>query len=127
MRLLACLSIIAMTMSVSPVLAQDEAEPSSQQDRCQAHPDAKDNRGGTEPDNDDERNSTADVLEDCGGVLRPPPTGDREMTEPPPETGKTPVIRPEDLPGQQTPHEVALPAAWNQNGVGALALQSSTQ
>ena len=40
-------------------------------------------------------------LDRCNGVLKPPPTADHEIEEQPPEIGKTPVIRPGDLPEQQ--------------------------
>jgi hypothetical protein len=35
-------------------------------------------------------------------VLKPPPTGDREMAQPPPSTGEMPIIKPGDLPPQQS-------------------------
>lgn len=43
--------------------------------------------------------STAD-LGSCGGVLQPPPSGDQGMTQPPPDQGKTPVIKPGEVPVQ---------------------------
>ncbi|MDX3924337.1 MAG: hypothetical protein QHC90_00845 [Shinella sp.] len=36
-------------------------------------------------------------LDDCNGVLKPPPTGDPEMVEPGPDTGETPVIKPGEV------------------------------
>ncbi|WVT75544.1 hypothetical protein QM996_25090 (plasmid) [Sinorhizobium chiapasense] len=37
-------------------------------------------------------------LERCAGVLLPPKTGDRELVEPAPSTGKTRIIKPHELP-----------------------------
>jgi len=37
-------------------------------------------------------------LERCAGVLLPPKTGDRELVEPAPPTGKTRIIKPHELP-----------------------------
>ena len=42
-------------------------------------------------------------LQDCNGVLKPPPTGDREIEETPPDIGTTPVIPPGAVP-QQPPN-----------------------
>jgi hypothetical protein len=44
--------------------------------------------------------SLTETLDDCNGVLKPPVVGDGEMTEPPPDAGKTPVIRPNEPPPQ---------------------------
>ena len=33
-------------------------------------------------------------------ILKPSPTGDREMVTPPPAEGKTPIIRPGEIPQQ---------------------------
>ncbi|QFT66970.1 hypothetical protein FIU93_09305 [Labrenzia sp. THAF35] len=40
-------------------------------------------------------------LSDCDGVLTPAPVGDRELVEPAPDVGETPVITPEEIPDQQ--------------------------
>lgn len=42
----------------------------------------------------------SDRLGACDGVLEPPPAGDAEIIQPPPDTGETPVIPPERLPDQ---------------------------
>ena len=47
--------------------------------------------------------SLSETLDECGDVLPPPPTGDSEIAEPPPNVGETPVIRPQDIPEQQNP------------------------
>lgn len=43
-------------------------------------------------------------LSDCGGVLKPPATGDQGMTAQAPDEGKTPVIKPGDVPAQPPAH-----------------------
>ncbi|MES0032872.1 MULTISPECIES: hypothetical protein [unclassified Mesorhizobium] len=45
-------------------------------------------------------NNLSDTLEPCGGVLKPPPTGDQGMAAPPPDEGRTPVIKPGEVPPQ---------------------------
>ena len=40
------------------------------------------------------------TLNNCNGVLQPPPTGDPAMTQPAPDTGETPVVPPSDVPAQ---------------------------
>lgn len=43
-----------------------------------------------------------DKLSSCGGVLKPPAIGDN-MARPAPKTGNSRIIKPKDLPGQQSP------------------------
>ncbi|WP_145719642.1 hypothetical protein [Mesorhizobium tianshanense] len=45
-------------------------------------------------------NSLTDTLDPCNGVLLPPPTGDQGMTALPSDEGKTPVIKPGEVPAQ---------------------------
>lgn len=47
--------------------------------------------------------SLTETLEPCDGVLVPPRVGDYGMTAPPPAEGRTPVIRPGDIPDQPPP------------------------
>ncbi len=46
-----------------------------------------------------EANNLGDQLGKCRGVLKPPATGD-SMATPPPAKGKTPIIRPGEVPQQ---------------------------
>ncbi|TCN21282.1 hypothetical protein [Sinorhizobium americanum] len=79
--------LATLTLFAAPALAQDaEAD----NERCRANPDADTNQG-----------RLARKLDDCDGILKPPKVGDTEMVEPAPDTGTTPLIRPEDLPRQQ--------------------------
>jgi hypothetical protein len=94
MRLRFAFSLCACLAIISPVLAQTDT-PSPDQN-CQANP-APDGTGGQNGG----QQPLSDKLGDCKGVLKPPPTGDREMATPPPTNeGKTPVIRPGDVPEQ---------------------------
>lgn len=81
-RLLAIMTLIAI-----PALAQG-AETGNE--RCRVKPGVEDNQG-----------ALARKLDDCDGILKPPKVGDTEIVEPAPDTGRTRVIRPGDLPRQQ--------------------------
>lgn len=54
---------------------------------------------GGRVEGEDEK-TLSDRLGACDGVLEPPPAGDAEIIQPPPDTGETPVIPPERLPDQ---------------------------
>lgn len=86
----------ALLALAGPAAAQDSGE-GSPPAPCQAQP----QDGGQQPPpaDDGNGNSTAD-LGSCGGVLQPPPSGDQGMTQPPPDQGKTPVIKPGEVPVQ---------------------------
>lgn len=91
------ISLLALTV---PAAAQNAEPPKPAP--CQAEPQAntqqdQDKKKPTENGGDE---STAQKLAPCGGVLKPPPTGDSEMTAPAPDEGKTPVIKPGDVPPQ---------------------------
>lgn len=104
MRLRAALSLPALLLLAAPAFGQtgEEQAPESR-DRCRPSPDEQESAG---PDVDmKDREPLSDMLEDCGAVLPPPPTGDSEIAEPPPDVGETPVIRPQDIPEQQNPNE----------------------
>ncbi|MER9795538.1 hypothetical protein NKJ36_00050 [Mesorhizobium sp. M0142] len=68
----------------------------SQFDRCKVEPPDKNSQQQQQPAG----NNLSDMLEPCGGVLNPPPTGDQGMAAPPPDEGRTPVIKPGDVPPQ---------------------------
>lgn len=86
----------ALLALAGPAAAQDSDE-GAPPAPCQAQP----QDGGQQPPpaDDGNGNSTAD-LGSCGGVLQPPPSGDQGMTQPPPDQGKTPVIKPGEVPVQ---------------------------
>jgi len=86
----------ALLALAGPAAAQDSGSdaPSTP---CQAQPQGK---GQQPPPADDGSGNSAGNLGSCDGVLRPPPSGDQGMTQPPPDQGKTPVIKPGEVPAQ---------------------------
>lgn len=93
----------AVLLAISEAsLAQDrEATPPS--DKCRAAPqtESQDQRQKNTDTSQRNQQPLAEKLDPCGGVLKPPPVGDQEMSRPPPQTGEMPVLKPGDLPGQQ--------------------------
>lgn len=53
------------------------------------------------PERGGEERLFAEKLEHCNGVLEPPNVGDTELVMPAPDVGRTPIIRPDDLPKQR--------------------------
>ncbi|MBI2255324.1 MAG: hypothetical protein HYU58_11940 [Proteobacteria bacterium] len=92
--------IMTYALLSGPAFAQttDDQAPDAQE-KCRAAPDEN---GNAEPSGDAAGQQTplTQTLEECRGVLKPPPTGDTDMTAPPPEGGKTPMIKPPDIPEQ---------------------------
>ncbi|MBZ9807389.1 MULTISPECIES: hypothetical protein [unclassified Mesorhizobium] len=94
MRLLAIMSVSLMLAAPAAALAQAEQQNPDKQapsEKCRAKPD-----GNQQPTD----NTLTETLNDCGGVLKPPPTGDQGMAAPAPNEGKTPVIKPDEVPPQ---------------------------
>ncbi len=94
--------VLAALIAASQAHAQTDAPAPTPTYKCRAAPDANDGAAGGEksaPAGD----SLTDTLADCGGVLKPPATGDSDISEPAPAQGETPVIKPDDLPVQQPP------------------------
>ncbi|BCG79478.1 hypothetical protein [Mesorhizobium sp. 113-3-3] len=71
---------------------QQGTNPAPQVDKCRVQPD----QGKQQPDS----GNLTEKLNDCGGVLKPPATGDQGMAAPAPDEGKTPVIKPGEVPPQ---------------------------
>ncbi|MBZ9756180.1 hypothetical protein LB524_12850 [Mesorhizobium sp. ESP6-5] len=93
MKPLAIASCAAMLALALPAAAQTaQQSPNQQADKCRAQTD----QGGKQPGSGD----LSEKLNDCGGVLKPPPTGDQGMAAPAPDEGKTPVIKPGEVPPQ---------------------------
>lgn len=88
----------ALVLLSVPAVAQENGQQKPRGDDCRVLPDQPPAAPGREEAGPD---TLSKKLDDCNGVLKPPPTGDSEIAEPPPEGGRTPVIRPEDLPQQQ--------------------------
>jgi hypothetical protein len=92
----------AVVFTAFPAFAQNpKPNPKSidPQTTCSATP-GSDN-GSAKKENGDTAGLT-DKLSSCGGVLKPPAVGDN-MAKPTPKTGNSRVIKPKDLPGQQSP------------------------
>ena len=84
---------------VLPAVAQTAAQPKDQQaQNCQAKPDANDPQQKQKQQADTDELSKQ--LSNCGGVLKPPPTGDQNATTPPPTGSEMPVIKPGEVPPQ---------------------------
>jgi hypothetical protein len=79
----------AMLMVCGSALAEEKPED------CQVEPGTK--AQDRVPSETDE----TVTLSDCNGILKPAPVGDRELVEPAPEAGETPIISPEEIPDQQ--------------------------
>jgi hypothetical protein len=105
MKPFAVLAGILMLACAVPAAAQTDSQPTSP---CQAQPDQNKNSGNNAGQTGEQRppagGSLTQKLDPCDGVLTPPPTGDSGMTEPAPNQGKTPVIKPGEVP-QQPPKQ----------------------
>ena len=96
--LLSCALLLALA---GPAAAQtdDQMSAPAPGGPCQAEPQGQ---------NDGQKPSMASggnggltgTLEPGGGVLQPPPTGDQGMAQPAPNEGRTPVIKPGEVPAQ---------------------------
>lgn len=91
------LAIASLMLALAvPAAAQTDQQgtnnPTPQADKCRIQPD----QGKQQP----ESGNLTEKLNDCGGVLKPPATGDQGMATPAPDEGKTPVIKPGQVPPQ---------------------------
>ena len=94
MRILAIVPFSLMLALAMPAVAQQQGDSQAPQaDKCrvQTEQGAKQQPGG---------DNLTETLSDCGGVLKPPATGDQGMAAPAPDEGKTPVIKPGEVPVQ---------------------------
>ncbi|RWE28932.1 MAG: hypothetical protein EOS78_31180 [Mesorhizobium sp.] len=94
MKPLAIASCAAMLALAMPAAAQTAQQiPNQQADKCRVQTDqgGKQQSGGGD---------LSEKLSDCGGVLKPPATGDQGMAAPAPDEGNTPVIKPGQVPPQ---------------------------
>ena len=98
--LLASVAILCSTHAIAQTNTDVLPAPASP---CQAEPDSNTNSGndnaGGQTGQGDQSGGLTGKLDPCNGVLKPPPTGDDGMTEPAPDQGKTPIIK----PGEVTP------------------------
>jgi hypothetical protein len=102
MKSLAIVAGIVILSSAMPAFSQTDAKPAPASP-CQAQPDANGNAGNNSDGSGEDKTqagSLTEKLDPCNGVLKPPPTGDSDMTEPAPNQGNTPIIKPGDVPPQ---------------------------
>ncbi|AZO08599.1 MULTISPECIES: hypothetical protein [unclassified Mesorhizobium] len=93
------LAAVIGLLSALPAMAQADEEPMHKQTQnCQAKPDPNDPQQKLKQQADTDELSQQ--LNDCGGVLKPPPTGDKNATPPPPTGSEMPIIKPGDVPPQ---------------------------
>ncbi|TGP17943.1 MULTISPECIES: hypothetical protein [unclassified Mesorhizobium] len=99
------LTMAVVMMSALPAAAQTADQPMDQQlvpdlqqpGDCQAKPNTKDQQQKQQADTTE----LSETLDNCNGVLKPPPTGDKNATVPPDDNSQMPVIKPGELPQQQ--------------------------
>jgi hypothetical protein len=92
------IAFCVMLLLAAPAAAQSSPE-EQLPDECQAQP-RSDGSGQGDSGQPSSPDGLTEKLDPCNGVLRPPPVGDQEITEPPPDTGTTPIIPPGDVPPQ---------------------------
>lgn len=98
MRVLAIVPFSLVLALAAPAMAQqqnDSQAPRTEKCRIQTEQGAK-----QQPEQQSGSDNLTEKLGDCGGVLKPPATGDQGMAAPAPDEGKTPVIKPGQLPPQ---------------------------
>ncbi|MDX8526339.1 hypothetical protein RFM68_17705 [Mesorhizobium sp. MSK_1335] len=97
----ALLIAVVTLIPVLPAAAQTAAQPKDQPtENCQAKPDANDQQQKQKQQADTDELS--EKLNNCGGVLKPPPTGDQNAKTPPPTGSDMPVIKPGQVPPQNS-------------------------
>ena len=96
------LSLSVMLACGSAAFAQTAAEPAPPAQNCQADSGQQSSDGSTPSTNSAPADSSK--LEACDGVLKPPPSGDGGITQPAPDAGKTPVVKPGEVP-EQSPQQ----------------------
>lgn len=93
---------LAILFTTLTAAAQTNA-PTPSASPCQAQPDQDSAGAVTDEDAVEQSGDLTAKLAPCDGVLEPPDTGDDKMTEPAPDEGNTPIIKPRELPQQQPP------------------------
>ncbi|MGX7873699.1 hypothetical protein ACVDG5_013875 [Mesorhizobium sp. ORM6] len=97
MKRLAIASLM-LVLAVPAVAQTDQQQNTGNQARQQADKcRVKTDQGGKQPLGG---GNLSEKLNDCGGVLKPPAIGDQGMAAPAPDVGKTPIIKPGEVPAQ---------------------------
>ena len=63
-------------------------------------PDSDNGSNGTQKQDGQQYDNLSVSLQPCGGVLKPPPTGDKNAAQPPDDGSQMPVIKPGQVPPQ---------------------------
>ncbi|UVC18458.1 hypothetical protein [Mesorhizobium onobrychidis] len=94
------MGVLGALALAAPAAAQADSQTQDQPPagHCQAQP--QNGQQQEPPANNGAGNSLTDTLDPCNGVLQPPPTGDQGMAAPPPDQGRTPVLKPGEVPPQ---------------------------
>ncbi|RWM80151.1 MAG: hypothetical protein EOR84_35270 [Mesorhizobium sp.] len=93
------ITLLGALALAAPVAAQTDNQDQAPAGHCQAQPQNGEQQQPP-PANNGAGDSLTEMLDPCNGVLLPPPTGDRGMAAPPPDEGKTPVLKPGEVPPQ---------------------------
>ena len=90
MRGILTLSVLITVFVAASVSAQTSQDtPITPSEPCQAESPQAESQSDSE--------TRTDELQDCKGVLKPPPVGDSDMAVEPPVESDMPVIKPDDL------------------------------
>jgi len=94
----ALLGAAIVLASALPVTAQTGNQPENPKiENCEVKPDAVHKDNGQKNAQSDNLSGS---LAPCGGVLKPPPTGDQNAAQPPANGSDMPVIKPGQVPPQ---------------------------
>lgn len=63
-------------------------------------PDSDNGGNGAQKQDGQQSDNLSGSLQPCGGVLKPPPTGDKNAAQPPDDGSQMPVIKPGQVPPQ---------------------------
>ena len=88
---------VALVLAMPAAAQADEQntdQHQSQQQKCRIQP------GGGDQQKQPDATNLTEKLEPCAGVLKPSPTGDRNTTAPPADSGNMPIIKPGETPPQ---------------------------
>ncbi|RWH73887.1 MAG: hypothetical protein EOQ86_25315 [Mesorhizobium sp.] len=94
------MGVLGALALATPAAAQadDQTQDQAPAGPCQAQP--QNGQQQEPPANNGAGDSLTEMLDPCNGVLLPPPTGDQGMAAPPPDEGRTPVLKPGEVPAQ---------------------------
>jgi len=95
----ALLGFAAVLACTLPAAAQTGTQPENPKiENCEVKPDAAPKHDDGQ--HDAQSDNLSDSLAPCSGVLKPPPTGDQNATQPPANGSDMPMIKPGQVPPQ---------------------------